>query len=141
MYLDVSTIEREYEQKRLNAQKDNEERIKEIYLDFPELTSIESEIRKLGIEASKKALLSSSDDSQKAVSVILEKIEKLKDQKEKLLAKKGISLLPKYECEKCNDTGYVTINNKTQMCTCMKQRLIDDYYNKFNNYKLNNETF
>lgn len=136
MYMDISTIEREYDQKRMNALKENEEHLRSVYVDIPELTSIDSKIKKLGIEASKKALSSGINDSN-----ILKQIEKLKSEKEKLLLKKGISLEPKYECEKCKDTGYITENGSSQMCSCMKQRIIDLYYNKYNSLKLKFETF
>ena len=51
-------------------------------------------------------------------------------------------LKPFYECQICKDTGYVMDNNyKTQMCKCLKQRLLDYSFNKSNMSNLNKENF
>ena len=141
MNLDISTIEREYIQKRTIALKTNEERVKEIYKSSPEILNIDKEIQKLGIEASKKAIFSKDKKTKAQIDALIKKIEELKKSKNTILNEKGISLEPKYECEKCKDTGYITYNMRSQMCTCMKQRLIDNYYNKHNLLHLKSEDF
>ena len=141
MNIDVSTIEREYDQKRANALKDNALYVQSIYDNSPELLKINREIQKLGIEASKTALHKEDANRQEKIDYLFKQIESLKSKREEFLSKNGISLEPKYECNKCKDTGYITINNRSTMCSCMKQRLLDYHYNKVNTYKLKDETF
>lgn len=141
MNVDISAIEREYAQKRANALKSNELLIKKVYDSSPEIKDIDNDIKKLGIEASRSALSPNSEEKRKRLSTLLEKIETLKNKKTKILNTNGISLEPKYECEKCKDTGYVTINMVSQMCSCMKQKIIDYSYNKFNPFNISNSTF
>ncbi len=132
MDFNVGTIEREYELKRSNALTQSALHAQSIYNDFPEIGEIEHEIRKLGIEAAKLSLVIDDDQNRTKIATILEKINELKAKKESLLEKNNVSLAPKYECDKCKDTGYITINMRTEMCTCMKQKLLDNYYNRFN---------
>ena len=141
MNIDIATIEREYEQKRTSIIRENELYVKNVYDNSPELIEIESEIKKLGIEAAKNAILSSSSDNSKKLSSLIKKINSLKEKKEKLLKEKSISLEPKFECEKCKDTGYIIVNMQSQMCSCMKQRLLDYYYNKYNILNLESNNF
>lgn len=141
MNIDISTIQREYSQKRTNALKENALYVQSIYDKSPELLDIENEIKRLGLEATKTALQKEKDSNNEKVKEILDKIKQLKKNKDDYLNKNGISLKPKYECEKCKDTGYITIDAHTQMCTCMKQKLLDQYYNKFNQHKLKLENF
>ena len=49
--------------------------------------------------------------------------------------------LPIFECSQCNDTGYITKDSKTEMCSCLKQKLFDLEYNKFNTFDMSNCTF
>lgn len=49
--------------------------------------------------------------------------------------------MPKYDCNLCNDTGYITENYKTQMCQCLKQQLYNIEYNKSNISNLENHKF
>ena len=141
MNYNIATIQREYEQKRANAINLNQSSIEQIYKDNPKLVEIEREIRSLGIEASKCSLFPNDKEKQKKVSVLFEKMSKLKAQKEEIISKNGLNISPQYECSKCNDTGYITKGNKTTMCSCMKQRIIDEYYNKSNLNRLSHETF
>ena len=49
---------------------------------------------------------------------------------------------PNYECKLCNDTGYVIDeNNKTVLCSCIKQKLFNIKYNSSNIGDLNKENF
>ena len=48
---------------------------------------------------------------------------------------------PKYECSKCKDTGFVTINNTNQYCNCFRQKLVNYEYNQNNLLKLEDENF
>ena len=49
---------------------------------------------------------------------------------------------PHYECPICKDTGYIQKDNyRTEMCSCLKQRLLDISFNKSNMSNLNKENF
>lgn len=137
----LKSIEREYEQKRTIAERTTEYLKNETYEKNPKLAEIDSLIKKLGIEASKTSLVASEEGKEKILKDLSEKIESLKKEKQSILDKCGVSLSPKYECEKCKDTGYITIDLKTEMCSCMKQKLINESYNKSNLYRLKNDTF
>ena len=43
----------------------------------------------------------------------------------------GISKLdfePIFECDKCKDLGYINVNSKSEICSCFKQRIINEAY-------------
>lgn len=137
----LKNIEREYEQKRTLAEKNTEYLKNKIYEEHPKLAEIDSLIKNLGIEASKATLMANDDEKKEILDTLSIKIEELKKEKEKILNNTGVSLKPNYECDKCKDTGYITTNYETEMCSCMKQKLIDISYNKSNLYRLKNENF
>lgn len=137
----LKAIEREYEQKRTLAEKNTEYLKNSTYEKYPRLAEIDSLIKKLGIEASKTTLLANHSERENILSNLSKKIDELKSEKESILSKNGISFIPKYECTKCNDTGYIKGAYKTEMCNCMKQKLINIAYNKSNLFRLQNDTF
>ena len=130
----------EYEQKRRKAQMDAELKIKQLYEQFPNLEKIDDEINKYAISKSKSILKGNSN--------FLEYdnlIENLKNKKTEFLKKNNINtdlFKPDYECKICNDTGYIQDqNNKSIMCHCLKQRLLNLSYNKSNLSDIKNENF
>lgn len=137
----LKNLEREYEEKRTIAEKNTEYLKNELYEKNPKLAEIDRLIKKLGIESSKSTLLANETEKENILKDLREKIESLKQEKQKILDSQGISLTPNYECQKCKDTGYITVNYKTEMCTCLKQKLINESYNKSNLYRLQNDTF
>lgn len=120
----------EYEQKRRKAQMDAETSIAQLYEQFPGLQEIDDEINKYAISKSKSIL--NGNDSKKYDSLIVN----LKKKKEQFLREKQIDVnlyKPKYECKECNDTGYIQDEkNKSVMCHCLKQKLLNLSYNKSN---------
>lgn len=140
---DLDLLLVEYEQKRRNAQIDFEKRKKKIYKKIPRLEQIEEEIGKISINKTKNILKKQLTDS---LNTELEnKLYDLKQEKEKILKQEKIApslLNPKYECEKCKDTGYINYpNKKSEMCNCLKQKLINISYNKSNLSNLQKENF
>ena len=133
----------EYEQKRRVAESKLENRKKELYEKIPRLQEIETEINKISINKTKSILLNEMTDELKRK--FENNLELLKKEKEDILKREKITidyLKPKYECNKCNDTGFINYNNKkTEMCTCLKQRLINISYNKSNLSNLQKENF
>ena len=131
----------EYQKKRDFELFQAKERKKEIYLKNKRLQEIDAQLSKHAINTAKLLL---SNNSINLLNNLNDEISKLKIEKEKILKDMHIDssyFLPKYECNICKDTGYVTNKYKTQMCSCLKQRLFDLEYNTFNVYNMHNNTF
>jgi len=73
------------------------------------------------------------------------KASQLKKEKIEILKELNLPtdyLQPFYECKICNDTGYIMNNNyKTEMCNCLKQKLLNYSFNKSNMSNLDKENF
>ena len=140
---ELEDILQQYEQKRRFAQASLENRRKELYKKIPRLEEIENEINKISIKKTKSILTNENSDEIKAD--FEKKINKLKKEKEEILSKEKIKLdffEPKYECNKCKDTGFINYENKkTEMCSCLKQKIINISYNKSNLSNLQKENF
>ena len=140
---DLENILVEYEQKRRRAEVDLENRKKQLYKKKPRLQEIENEINKISINKAKSILMNEINTIKN--KEIENELNKLKKEKEKILEKEKITVdffMPKYECKKCKDTGFINYDNKkTQMCTCLKQKLINISYNKSNLSNLQKENF
>ena len=130
----------EYEQKRRKAEMDLDERIENLYKKFPELEEIDDKINQISIDKTKAIL-----NKKNGIEEMDKEISKLKKQKEDFLNKNNIKqeyFEPNYECKICKDTGYVQdINNKTVMCNCLKQKLLNMSYNKSNLSDIKKENF
>ena len=129
----------EYEQKRRKAQMEADAKIENLYRKFPNLEKIDDEINKYAIEKSKSIL--NGKNNLKKFDIDM---EALKKKKEQFLEKNKIdidSLKPNYECKICNDTGFIKEDDKTVMCHCLKQKLLNLSYNKSNLSDIRNENF
>lgn len=137
----LNSLLKEYEQKKLKAEIDLDIRKKNLYKKFPRLQEIEDELNNSAIFTAKNIL----NDSSYSLASLNKKIELLKYEKNNILQNLNIDinyLKPNYECTKCKDTGYIRLNNyKTEMCTCLKQKLLDISFNKSNMSKLDKENF
>ena len=140
---DLENILVEYDQKRRIAEIDLENRKKQLYKKIPRLQEIEDEINKISINKAKSILM--NDINATINNKIESKLNELKKEKEQILESEKLTLdffVPKYECSKCKDTGYINYEDKkTQMCTCLKQKLINISYNKSNLSNLQKENF
>ena len=131
----------EYERKRLNSIHEAEERKKQIYNKNPRLQEIDDELSREAIKTS-RLLITSSDSN--LLDELNKKIEELKSEKENILHSLGNTLddlKPKYNCEDCKDTCYISKEYKSEMCHCLKQKLYNLEYNKSNIYNLENQNF
>lgn len=130
----------EYDKKRVKAEREADLKKHLLFEKFPELSDITKKINIAGIDYAKSILIS----NDKSYKELLEVIESLKLEKSNILRKLNLSeedFLPKYECSICNDTGYITIGSKSDMCSCLRQKLINSLYNKSNIYNLDKENF
>lgn len=109
---------------RRRENKENQaNRIREIYTKIPQIQAIDKLIKDIGFSSLKIA--SHNMDTSKHE----EKIQNLKKEKEKLLIANGypVDFMDlKYHHELCKDTGFVG----TKECSCRKQLVIDDNYEK-----------
>lgn len=137
----VKELLKDYEKKHLKAINDLDIRMQSLYQKYPQLLEIENKLNSLGISTAKYIL--SNNDSSYLSNLKLE-IEKLKLEKNNILKHLNIDetyLKPNFECNICNDTGFITQNYKTIMCPCLKQKLLDIEYNKSNIFNLDKENF
>ena len=137
----LNSLLKEYEQKKLKAELDTEKRKEELYNKIPRLQEIENELNSFAISTAKNILFNNNS----SLNELNKKLEKLKYEKLCILQNNNLSvdyLKPSYECSNCNDTGYTTKSNyKTEMCNCLKQKLLDISYNKSNMSNLDKENF
>jgi len=133
----------EYEQKKRDAEFNSQKRKEKIYKKIPRLEEIDEEINKISINKTKSILISQLTNSLN--TEFENELLKLKKEKEEILKKENIDesyFKPNYECDKCKDTGYITyLDKKTEMCNCLKQKLINISYNKSNLSNLQKENF
>jgi len=97
----------QYKNKRNRAQLIVEKN-KNTALKNEQFFQLEKRFRELNIEYAKNAL-----------SKTLSELKKVQDDKERLLADLKLDLTPKYECNVCQDTGYI----KGKLCLCIRREL------------------
>ena len=137
----LTNILKEYEHKRNQAEKDLEDRKRALYEENPRLQEIDTELSKLGISTAKSLIM--KNDSE-LLNNLKQQTEQLKEEKAHILKKLKLPedyLKPTYECKFCNDTGYITENYSSQMCSCLKQKIFDFEYNKSNISNLQIQNF
>lgn len=137
----LSTLLLEYEQKKRRAELDLEKKKEELYLKFPRLQQIETELNNFAITTAKNILKGTTS----SINDLNEKALELKKEKEKIFKENNIPnnfLEPNYECSICKDTGYIqSVNSTSNLCSCLKQKLLDISYNKSNISNLSKENF
>ncbi|MGO5053225.1 ATP-binding protein [Lachnospiraceae bacterium LCP25S3_G4] len=120
-------IMRNYEQKQLHSRNVLNQHFAEVYTKAPEIKSLDDTISLLSVQQARKLL----NGDEQALASLKEEISILLDSKKNLLHSYGYSddyLEPQYECNDCQDTGY--INNVK--CHCFKKATIELLYNQSN---------
>lgn len=123
-------ILREYEEKRRQAEHDLDARRNLIYSKVPRLHDIDRQISSLAVSTALSRIKGDIRNTDLRAD-----IEKLSAQKEALLRANGFSpsdLEIRYECEKCQDTGF----SGGAYCTCLKTKLIDTLYDQLETKEL-----
>lgn len=137
----LTNILKQYEKKRLLAEKDLENRKNKLYSENIRLEEIDTELSKIGIETAKSLIMS---NNSKVLEDLNKKVNILKTEKSEILKKLNLPsdyLLPNYSCKQCNDTGYITKNYNSTMCNCLKQEIFNIEYNKSNIANLETQNF
>ena len=134
----------EYETKRRQAILDAENKKQLFRAEHPDFEKLENDFSKQVIEYNKKLITSNLEQKQSIIKE-LEKISfNFQKEKEKYLKSCGIAsnyFDPVFECNICKDTGYVLKNNKSEMCSCLTQKIFNLEYNKSNMGNLEKENF
>ena len=134
----------EYEIKRRSAIQEADEKKLSFKKSHPDFEKMENNFSKKIIEYNKKLIFSNLDE-KKEILIELEKTSlNYKKEKNNYLKKLGISenyFEPNFDCKFCNDTGYISKNNKSEMCSCLKQKIFNLEYNKSNIGNLEKENF
>lgn len=130
-----------YEDKRNKKLEEAEQRKQKLYKENPRFSEIDEKLSSLSIKASKNLISSNNFDY---LDKLRKQIDSLKKEKKELLisiTNDENYLQPVFDCPLCSDTGYVTSNYNTQMCSCLKQQLYNMEYNNNNISNLKNHSF
>ncbi len=124
----IDEILKELEKLRYEASLKRDEYVKEIYEKYPEIKKIEEEINNQGIKSTSE-ILKNPENGDKIIKKMEKEIEKLKKERKELLLSLNIPEnynKIKYNCEKCNDTGFI----ENEKCSCLKERIREAEYEK-----------
>lgn len=127
-YIDQIIIN--YEESRNRAQAERDRRRREIYKKHPRLEEISREIKRTGMEQTKKIILH-PDQSEEILAQMRQKMTELEAEKKRLIEENGIDPdfdRVRYQCELCQDTGYV----ENKKCSCFVQKLLQYEYESSN---------
>lgn len=104
-----------FDEKQANARFQIAARREKIYTEIPEIKEIEETISREGV----KLAIASAKGTEYIPETDL---DELADRRDRIMVENGYSpdyIYDVYECEKCNDTGYMG----GRMCDCMKKEL------------------
>lgn len=133
-------VERDYDLKRQRANNLAREYKKSVYDAHPILREIDDEINQVALKSAKSRIFSDNLTRKSEQEKLEFELHKLQNKYDKELKKIGIDkkdFEPKYECDKCKDTGYFG----DKMCTCFSQALINESFKQSNISKLKDENF
>lgn len=115
-------IRAEYETKPFAARAEADARRAELYSVIPELKELDARLSTFGLRIMEAAL--KGGDTSAEIAALREENERICAVRGALLRKNGYPTdysEPKYECTKCEDSGFVGI----RMCECMRRRLTE----------------
>ena len=121
---DLARVREEYSYKYKRAQDASDMRRFELWAEIDGLRDIDKELSMTGIRIMEAAMSTASkEDVQGKIAAIKKNNQRLLAERTELLRAYGYPedyTDVKYECDKCNDTGYVD----SKMCDCMKSALV-----------------
>ena len=115
-------IRTEYQTKYMRAEEEATRRTEALHQKSPALRALDRELSKTGIKIAMAALGTGEEYKEKLAVVEKENLA-LQARRAEILAELGYPAdytKPPYECEKCNDSGFVG----TRMCECMRRELV-----------------
>ena len=114
-------------ERRLEAERDAANRRRRILEAVPEAEEYERRISACSINAAKLSI-SGGGDARSKLEFLRDESLRLQDEYEKLLWANGYSasdMEPKYFCKKCGDKGFVELDNRSVMCSCFKNAMVE----------------
>jgi DNA replication protein DnaC len=117
---------REYEKDRLIADDLYQIRRDEVYFSVPRIKEIDGELMRLGIDISKR-ILNENGGGESLLAELRQNNDSLIKEKYDLMKQydyKEDYLTDIFRCRACKDTGFIG----NERCKCLKQRLINQYY-------------
>ncbi len=140
----ITHLLKDYAIKRNRAIMEAEDRKRTLLLANPKLSEIEKELAKISIQTTKTILQTNHSEQKKLLETLKKKSDELIKEKNKylkeLVADKNY-LKPHFECKHCKDTGYLEKDGHSEVCSCLKQKIFDTYYNKSNVRKFKKRKF
>ena len=118
-------ILREYDAKRLNAERELSQRRALIEERVPRVREIENSIAEISVNEAITRIGGGPAGNAG------EKIHSLIQEKSEVLSAAGFTpddLKPRYECDQCQDTGYIG----SEMCRCLRERVTEILYDQSN---------
>lgn len=123
-----NAILREYERLQAEERRELAERRAEVFARIPELEKLEKQAGISAMQRFREAVKSGTSDAVKGFS---EEVRDIEEKKARLLKEAGYpqdALLPRYQCEKCRDTGFVD----GKKCSCFQAKAIRLLYARSN---------
>lgn len=120
-------IREEYNTKYLRAREAAALRREEVARAVPEIGELDRRLSSVGLRIMKTALESGGEALEERMAELRLENQKLIEEKRRLLVANGYPedyTEVKYECNECNDSGYVDL----KMCRCMRQKMIEAGY-------------
>lgn len=108
--------------KKFNAEREAEARRAELYIKLPKIREIDEKLSGTGLKIFGEALKGKKGLTERIASLKKE-TEELAETRRAILRSSGYDVNytePKYECEKCSDTGYT---KDGKMCQCLRLAL------------------
>ena len=115
-------VAEDFERKRADRENLRLVRLNQVYSLCPEIAEIDKALSNVGSEIVKATLMGKEGINER-ISAIREKNLATQEKRAALLVSLGFDkdyTEPPYECDKCNDTGYLGV----KLCSCYKNALI-----------------
>lgn len=125
-----NVIAREYERRQKQSADLASRQKARLYAEIPRLNEIDDQISNMGLRYN-RLILNTSGASTQLLEELDGHLKSLSAEKQALLEENNISpdfFKPRFECEKCKDTGYITGPSGSQKCSCYKQQLINHLF-------------
>ncbi len=122
-------------ERRQKAEKSAEERRSSVYKKLPRTKELEREIASVGPRLARAVI--AGGDVQENLKKLRDENLALQTELNEILVSNGYTkdvFEPQYHCKKCNDTGYIEENNRTVVCSCLKQALVACACEELNRY-------
>lgn len=134
-------VQRQYDLKRQRAITEAEDRKQKLQEQQPKLQELVSKKNKLALDLARTVITSRGIDKQVAKDNLEIKLKEVEKEIISFLKSIGVEekdLAPKFECNRCNDTGYI---NDDVRCSCFTQQIVNITYKQNNMLKLKDENF